>query len=657
MTCYLLALLLGATGNLVPNGDLEAVSPPDAPPPGWTMWGAQQWKDPANYGRDTTHAAAGVASLRMHQPAGTGGYLVTSPEQAMVPLHNYRYRLSFQIRADAPGSVIVGLQGYRTLAPYVDAPSAGSWSIEVGPEWREYSYEVVEGQDFFSDETAYLLLYIRPQASAETAQTLWLDEMVFRGSPEPGAEARRLVDPATFELPPLDHGLQPGTTLAISADPRVAAGPTVQAAGGISFHRLAGYTGVPYDREGQMALDPRLVDAVRELRLPMTRFYGVGDEPFDVEGAVDRAYEFAQLTGLPTERVILELEDQGARRRIAPEVWARAAARSVARGYGFRRWEVGNEVYSAMWSGAYGGAYATPEDYVAQVQAVAAAVRAVQPEALIGLSVHHDNLPWGNRTLRLAAGSYDFICPHLYVFPRVDRADGVELAIERNQQAIDRARRFVQLVRYYNPDREVVIDDTEWGLHGGDGTGARADELQPNGGIWGVLHRGIRVIYYAWLDGLIGASSWEMFTRATSPGFGILTRDEPDRRFMIYWLYYYLNRSLLPERVATSGTGPWSRESEWAGPLTPLLVTREPDGSRVAVVWANASEAPQPATLTLAGPAYAAVEATTLTAAADAYPLLERREDLVGALPATLDGGTLRTELPPRSISFLWLTR
>ncbi|HAZ64918.1 MAG TPA: hypothetical protein DCZ72_15095, partial [Armatimonadetes bacterium] len=87
---------------------------------------------------------------------------MTSPEQAMVPLHNYRYRLSFQIRADAPGSVIVGLQGYRTLAPYVDAPSAGSWSIEVGPEWREYSYEVVEGQDFFSDETAYLLLYIRP---------------------------------------------------------------------------------------------------------------------------------------------------------------------------------------------------------------------------------------------------------------------------------------------------------------------------------------------------------------------------------------------------------------------------------------------------------------------------------------------------------------
>jgi hypothetical protein len=39
---------------------------------------------------------------------------------------------------------------------------------------------------------------------------------------------------------------------------------------------------------GEYTLAPELETAIRDLRLPMTRFYGVGDEPFGVEAAIVR---------------------------------------------------------------------------------------------------------------------------------------------------------------------------------------------------------------------------------------------------------------------------------------------------------------------------------------------------------------------------------
>jgi len=44
--------------DLVFNGDFETDSA-QSPPPGWAMWGAQEWKPPANFTRDTTQSIRG----------------------------------------------------------------------------------------------------------------------------------------------------------------------------------------------------------------------------------------------------------------------------------------------------------------------------------------------------------------------------------------------------------------------------------------------------------------------------------------------------------------------------------------------------------------------------------------------------------------------
>jgi len=163
---------------------------------------------------------------------------------------------------------------------------------------------------------------------------------------------------------------------------------------GISFHRVAGWTGLPYNKQGQYMLAPELEQAIRALRLPMTRFYAVGHEPFAADESIDQAAAFCRRIGVPLDHVVLELEDQSANQKLAADDWARAVKHSVSKGCEFRHWEVGNEVYSQTFSAKspMGQAFDTPDDYVAHVKAVSAAVKAVQPRAQIGLSIALDNL-------------------------------------------------------------------------------------------------------------------------------------------------------------------------------------------------------------------------------------------------------------------------
>jgi hypothetical protein len=83
----------GTADNLIHNGDFEIVSS-DCPPSGWTMWGAQKYKIPANYTRDETAAHGGKASFRIYHPTNTSGYVVSAPERAIRPrtARSTRYR-------------------------------------------------------------------------------------------------------------------------------------------------------------------------------------------------------------------------------------------------------------------------------------------------------------------------------------------------------------------------------------------------------------------------------------------------------------------------------------------------------------------------------------------------------------------------------------
>ena len=662
-TAGLLALLVAAPAasaegaappNLVPNGDFERAG--DArPPAGWTMWGAQRYKNPAHFTRDTADPHGGEACFRIHHPPDTAGYVVTTPEQ---PIHTRRgamLRVSFWARADHEGTALVGFDGYASIRPYEGAPSPGFFPVPVTRAWTHHTVEVHEGWDFFAGQTPLVLLVVKATADRNEAQTLWIDDVAATQSPSP--RKGRLLDPQTLPVPPIAHRLARGKALAFTVDPRRRIGPAVRRACGISFHRVGGWAGVPFDKDGRYVLAPQLEEAVRALHLPMTRFYGLGAEPFGLEAAIDKAADMCRRVGIPREHVVLEFETQGAGERLPPEVWARGVRHARDAGYPFRYWEITNEPYV---QGAKAN-FPTAEDYARHFLAVAKAVREAHPDGQIGLPIHPRSHMWGNYLLKRTAGHYDFVVGHYYHHVPAHTLSFEEVVLGGTWEKLHEVRTVDALIRAYNPGGEVYQLDTEWGLHSSAPDGRRAGYAVRNGNIVGTMHRAVRMITYVREGTLRGASSWEMFTRRRAPGFCILTPDAPDKRTMLYWLYYYMNRHVGAWALATDGTAPYWDWSDGgarrAVPQTPVLATASDDGRTVYLVLANGSwTRPAPCRVTLDG--FAAARATGLALSHDdpeASTLLARKEDFVHDLAVRLEGGEAHLTVPPHAVVFVTL--
>ncbi len=641
--------------NLVTNGDFETAAPTN-PPTGWAMWGGDKGKDPANYTRDETVAHSGKASLRIFRPANSGSYIVTDPAHAIRAQLKQRYTVSFWARADKVGLARFSITAYESIAPFKDAPSPGSWYVSVTPEWKRYEYSFDEGFDFFAERSQHLLLTFNAAAKTEAEQTLWVDDVVVTAQPSP--LEGRLIDERTLAIPPLPHRLQPGDKLDVTIDTKNIVRPATRMAGGISWHRLGGFTGQPFNKSGEYTLDPKLEEAIRELRLPMTRIYALATEEYGVEGAIDRAHELVRRIGVAETDTVLELEPIGARTKIEPEVWERAVRYSKSKGYKFRYWEIGNEVYSSTWNGG-GDAFPAPPDYVAHIKAVSALIRAVDPQAKIGLSFSPGNQRWGHSVLMRAAGAYDFVCGHYYTHGDVTNRPFEEIVLAENYRTLNRILHVKALLQAYNPQREVYQLDTEWGLHGANPKGGASDDVLRNANIYGTLHRAVRLIHYGREELLRGASSWQMLSHVASPGFGILSQQAPEKRFMHYWLYYYFNRHLGSDVLSMNGTTPFytAKDAQGSGPSAPMLVTRSADGKQIFIVMANGSwQNATPSRIRLQNTRVNKVTGTILSNSdPEAHPVLEKTEDFVQPFTAQHTNNELNFTLPPHSVVFLTL--
>lgn len=661
----LLLVVLGTSAhcaqNLVYNGGFEIASA-ESPPPGWAMWGEEAWKVPANYVLDTAAPHSGKACLRIHHPAGTDGYIVSSPEHAIRSRRGMMYSISFWARADRAGLSTFGITAYATISPFVDAPSPGEFPIVLGEGWKQYQFSLYEGWDFFADRSRYLLLTFRATRERGEERTLWVDEVVVTEVPSP--RKGRLIDEVALTYTPLQHRLRPGATLDITVDAHKPLRRATQDAGGVSFHRVCGWTGQPYDGKGNYTLAPELEQAIRDLHLPMTRFYGVGDEPFPVEDSIDKVEAVCRRVGIPLDHVVLELETQAATSKLAPEVWARAVRHSVSKGYGFRYWEIANEPYLMP----EGTAFPTPQSYIDHFIDVSRAIRAVQPSAQIGLAIDPESQPWGSGVLRQCAGHYDFVVGHYY--SGIDRLEerGLEVPVlAANYQKLDLILRTNALIRAYNPGRNVYQYDTEWGMISSGPHGEVADAVDRNANIVGTIHRAVRLIYYAREDILRGASGWEMLSRSSEQGFGILSPDAPDKRFMLYWLYYYFSRHLGEWALDMEGVAPYytpsaagglsERPADYAGPMTPALVTLSKDRKSLYLVVANGSwDRAVPCSLTVRDFVPSRAVGTVLSSSdLDGKPLLERKEDAIADLPVSLAGSRVTCTIPAHSVVFLTL--
>lgn len=638
-----------AAENLVPNGDFELASN-RRPPTGWVMWGARRYKVPENYTRDTRNPAGGKACFRIHHPANTNGYVVSTPKRAIPARRGMAYTFSFNARTDRPGPSVFYLEGYESLKPYRDAPSPGRFPFKAERRWKRFTFEIHEGRDFRAGRVKFILLAFRVTMDKREAKTLWIDDVVV--TERRSRVAAGLIDPATLKPAKLEHRLRKGDALAVVVDARKVVRRATRRAAGVSFHRVAGWTRAPYDKDGKWNLDPALERAVREMRLPMTRFYAVGAERFSVQEAIDKIATVCRKAKIPLEPVVLELETQSATSKISPEGWAAAVLYSRKKGYGFRHWEISNEPYTRKAT-----AFASPDEYAGHVKAVAKAIRKVQPGAQIGVGINPASPAWGSYVLKAAAGSYDFVVGHHYCFlEKLNKASLADAAVTANYAKLNDVLRLNALIRAYNPKRDVYQYDTEWGMHSDSPEGSGPGAYFRNANIYGTLHRAVRLIYYTREDILRGASSWEMFSRTKSPGFGILTPDEPKKAFLIYWLYYYFNRHVGESVVEIAGTAPYyAPEGKPAGPLTPFLATLSKDGRTLYLVAVNASwDRKIPATIELRGFAPGRTRAVTLSQdSRDANPLVNRREDAVSMLPVKVTGSRLTFELPPHCVVFI----
>ena len=643
--------------NLIYNGDLELPSS-ESPPPGWTMWGARKYKIPDNYTRDTTSPHSGEACFRIYHPSETSGYIVSSPEHAIRPKRDMMYTVSFWARTDKPGTSIFYFEAYSSISPFVDAPSPGHFLIDADNDWKNYTFEVHEGWDFFAHRSRFIMLGFKATANNQEEKTLWIDDVVVteRESPREG----RMVDDSALDYEPLQHRLKPGQELDFTVDTEKRLRRATRDAAGVSFHRVAGWTRAPYNRDGEYTLSPELEQAVREMRLPMTRFYAVGDEPFGLEGAIDRAAEVCRRVGVQEDHTVLEFETQGASSKLPPEVWARGVGHSLRQSYKFRHWEVANEPYLMR----PGTAFPSPEVYIDHFKAVSEAIRKVQPDSQIGIAINPGSLTWGNYVLKQTAGFYDFVVGHHYAFVyNVHNRNLEVVALTENFRKLDAVLRLNALIRAYNPEGNVYQYDTEWGMHSGGPNGERADYVDRNANIFGTLHRAVRLIYYTREDIVRGASSWEMFSRIRSQGFGILSPDVPDKRYMIYWLYYYFNRHVGEWVLDMDGTAPYSTPAEPpeapSGPITPALATISEDGKTIYLVIANGSwDQSIPLRVSFRDFEPDGISGTVLSHPdPDGKPLLERKEDFVSELPVTVADQHITCTVPAHSIVFLTVQR
>jgi hypothetical protein len=218
------------------------------------------------------------------------------------------------------------------------------------------------------------------------------------------------------------------------------------------------------------------------------------------------------------------------------------------------------------------------------------------------------------------------------------------------------------LIKAYNPDRDVFIYDSEWGLHTAP-PGAQAWQAARNAGAIGTLYRAVRLLYYARENVVRGASGWTLFSAAANPGFLVVAGDKPEQRSMLYWLHRLFNERLADELVAIEGAAPMYRDparpADPEVPLTPAMASITKDGRRLEVMLVNGSGTSDvPATIHLPDFEASRCVARVLHASdPNAPPLLRREADFVRELPVTLAAGQATCRLPARAVAFVTLER
>ena len=626
---------------------------------------------------DDGNPHGGTRCLRIYHPAGGQG--VARPDYSRVfPIkRDHAYEISLWLRTDVPGMVMLQLYAFESCDPLKGARRGPDlFPLYVTDEWRQFRFELAEGRDLRLERhrCAYVMVFAWCWGLVGVERNLWVDDVSV--TERALAQPLDLVNEYTMPASPPAHRLEPGDVLNITADLQGYLSAVPLDTLGIGFYRVATHgwigdvPGMPYDPEGNYTIPPALEEGIRSLHTPMTRFCWLSDKTegverplqlFGLNEALDKVAAAVDRLGIPQDRTVLNLEPPGtAGWRLTPEQWAEAVQYCLGKGYGFRYWEVDNEPWSCEWSyWGYGrGPYDSFSEYATHVREVAQAVRAVQPEAQIGIHIHYQKPRWCNYLLHEAAGAYDFVVGHWYSHLNAYTNPFEEVVLSENYRLVSQIERVNELMAAYATGLPPYQYDTEWGQY------SPPDRVDPEhswrkftlrrGNIYGCVFDAVRLIFYLREAPLEGACHSPMIMREMiNPDMGIFVSDAPEARGMLYWLFRLFREHVRSTSVEIRGTAPWYEDK---GPLTPAVVMCNDDLTEMTAVVANGSwEREVPCTLHT--PGFEPVEAEAVLFShddPDANPMMLAQPP-VAEWPVILDAESVRCTIPAHSVLFMRL--
>jgi hypothetical protein len=353
-------------------------------------------------------------------------------------------------------------------------------------------------------------------------------------------------------------------------------------------------------------------------------------------------------------------------------LYEEAVTYNLAQGYGFKMWEIGNEPFYCW------GVYSTESVYAAYVIAVSAAIKAIDPSALIGISPMRKGTNWGNTCLTLAAGSYDFVSPHWYAWANLDNVTSDAAVLSENYRTIDYQCYLNNTIKTLNPTKEVYQFDTEWRIFAETATTTGENDIHC-GNILGAMHLAVRMIYTVRDGYLRGSSSWSL--NGGSPGSTVVagtyvqdsvTYAADGRTSVVYWTKYYFARYIFDnvvnftgtcpshtgtvQRYVDEGSGPLTVEV--TGPRTPMLCTMNSAKTKLGIIVVNGTSTATDFNLTLSGFVPINIEAKSITQATiDDFQLISDQPEIVSPLTITYESDSLTGTLAANSINFIELSR
>lgn len=475
--------------------------------------------------------------------------------------------------------------------------------------------------------------------------------------------------PLNLSATSINHRLNEGDKLDVQTDITKVLREDNPNMRGISIHGISGYLRHPFAIGGKWQLEDTLVRSIKKLEVPNSRIFMIsrienGKPDLTEKQIVDRAVELYTKLNIPLDKVVMCLNNDMLK---DPKLVLEVVDHGLKQG--FVRWEIGNEPWHKSVPSSVFNRDA--KEYHRQALKVAKALRTYSDKILIYIpSLHDAHGEWGEGTIKALAGYYDFVAGHHYAFSRFYRCTFEGITLTENYMILQNILDMNDVIAQANPGKEVHQWDTEWGQHS-KGYNKRGEPKEPavspvecfqNANIQGTLHRAVRLIHYHREFYMKGATQWEMFSRIKSPGFGILTRDEPNKAFMPYWLNYYFADYIGDEILDISGTCPYYTATKKehfkvttpiSGPIAPVLASFDKEKQELYYIIANGSWTKSiPCDLTSTGFKPGSVSGIIMSDDdyKQAHPLVHQESDFVKPFQATVKGNTISCTIPPHSI-------